>query len=177
MKENAASMDGKNAANCAWYAALYPSILPSPDRTPMVDTIPSFATKPDREDATACHVPNPSGLKMNAIAPPITASSESSASTRPKFPPAKPKLPRNHITAQQRNRMVPAFFRNAHTLSHTLRSTPFGDGAWYAGSSITNGAGSPSNIFVFFKIMQYTITSPMPRKYIAGATHHAPPAM
>ena len=40
---------------------------------------------------------------------------------------------------------------------------------------MTNGAGSPANILVFFKIMPETITASIPRKYALGATHPAPP--
>ena len=106
----------------------YSSTSPSPESTPIVETIPSFATKPERDDATACQVSNPSGAKITAIADPITASKLFSVSTSPNAPSWMPKLERNHITAQQRKRIVPAFLRNAHTLSHTCNSTPFTEG-------------------------------------------------
>ena len=48
-------------------------------------------------------------------------------------------------------------------------STPFTVGTWYAGSSITNGAGSPEKYFVFFSAIPEKITIAMPRKYIPGA--------
>ena len=44
-------------------------------------------------------------------------------------------------------------------------------GQWYAGSSITNGAGSPANIFVFLRRIPEMITAATPIKYVAGATH------
>ena len=47
-------------------------------------------------------------------------------------------------------------------------------GRWYAGSSITNGAGSPTNNFVFFKMIPEQIIENIPRKYADGATHGAP---
>ena len=117
--DTAAIPVGKNCANWSCIDAAYSSTSPSPLSTPIVDTIPSFATNPEREDATACHVPNPSGLKIQAIAPPIEARKHDSLSTIPNVPFWIPNVPRNHITAQQMKRIVPAFLRNAHTLSHT----------------------------------------------------------
>ena len=79
-------------------------------RTPMVETIASFAVKPDREAATGCHSPKPRGANRGAMKPPITASKLFPlSSTRPKPPFSKPNPPRNHITTQARNRIVPAF--------------------------------------------------------------------
>ena len=46
-------------------------------RTPIVDTIASFAVKPEIEAATGCHSPNPSGAKIGAITPPIARVMES----------------------------------------------------------------------------------------------------
>lgn len=48
-------------------------------------------------------------------------------------------------------------------------------GIWYAGSSITNGAGSPANIFVFFRMIPEQMIAAIPRKYADGATQDAPP--
>ena len=48
-------------------------------------------------------------------------------------------------------------------------------GRWYAGSSITNGAGSPENIFVFLSIIPDTTIAAMPMKYADVATHAEPP--
>lgn len=48
-------------------------------------------------------------------------------------------------------------------------------GRWYAGSSITNGAGSPAKSFVFLRIMPEQIIAATPAKYARGAIHHAPP--
>ena len=60
-------------------------------------------------------------------------------------------------------------------LSHILLSTLLTVGMWYAGSSITNGAGSPENIFVFLRIIPEQIIAAIPTKYALGATHEAPP--
>ncbi len=42
-------------------------------RTPMVETIASFAVKPEIEAATGCHSPKPRGAKRGAITPPIAS--------------------------------------------------------------------------------------------------------
>ena len=59
--------------------------------------------------------------------------------------------------------------------SHVALSTAPGVGIWYAGSSITKGAGSPAKIFVFFRIIPEQIIAAIPRKYALVATHAAPP--
>jgi len=46
---------------------------------------------------------------------------------------------------------------------------------WYAGSSITNGAGSPANLFVFFSMMPEMMIAAIPTKYALVATHALPP--
>ena len=59
---------------------------------------------------------------------------------------------------------MPAFLMKDQPRSHMdLRTLP-SVGQWYAGSSITNGAGSPANIFVFFSMMPETIIAAMPKK-------------
>ena len=70
---------------------------------------------------------------------------------------------------------MPAFLTNDQPLSHIERRMLLNVGRWYAGSSMTNGAGSPEKIFVFLSIMPETIIAAMPIKYALGATHHAPP--
>ena len=60
--------------------------------------------------------------------------------------------------------MVPAFLMNAQPRSHMLRRTLPTVGQWYAGSSMTNGAGSPENILVFFKMIPEQMMAAMPRK-------------
>ena len=70
--------------------------------------------------------------------------------------------------------IVPAFLINDQPRSHMLLSTEPTVGRWYAGSSITNGAGSPANILVFLRIIPEVIMAAMPTKYALGATHHAP---
>ena len=45
-----------------------------------------------------------------------------------------------------------------------LRRTLPTVGRWYAGSSITKGAGSPANIDVFFKMIPETMIAAMPTK-------------
>ncbi len=72
-KEKAAIPVGNQLATPA---ATFTASSVSPDtfaRTPIVDTIASFAEKPEIEAATGCHSPNPSGAKIGAIAPPIAA--------------------------------------------------------------------------------------------------------
>ena len=143
--------------------------------TPMVDTIASLAVKPERDAATGCHSPKPSGAKIGANTPPITANRLCPLSTMPKLPSsAKPKPPKNHMTTQARNKIVPALMMKPFRRSHTCMSTVFTLGIWYCGSSMTKGAGLPENGFVFFKMIAATSTATMPRKYMSGATR--PPA-
>ena len=70
---NAAIVDGNQEATpCATVTAS--SV--SPDtfaRTPIVETIASFAVNPEIDAATGCHSPNPSGANSGAITPPIAA--------------------------------------------------------------------------------------------------------
>ena len=123
-------------------------------RTPIVDTIASLAVNPERDAATACQEPNPRGAKSGAIAPPMTARRLSElSSTSPNPSGVKPNPERNHITAHARKRIVPALMMNPLRRSHTCRRTVFALGTWYAGSSITKGAGLPEKGFVFFSIM------------------------
>ena len=72
-KEMADRLVGKKAANWACMSGAYSSISPRPLSTPMVETMPSLATKPLREEATACQVPKPRGAKIQAMAPPMVA--------------------------------------------------------------------------------------------------------
>ena len=90
-----------------------------------MDTSPSLATKPDSVAATGLQSPNPRGAKIGAKKPPIAAIREYSASTNPKVPLCTPKDAKNHITAQQRKRIVPAFLMNAQTRSHTCMRRVF----------------------------------------------------
>ena len=71
--------------------------------------------------------------------------------------------------------IVPAFLMNDQPRSHMLRSTFKSVGIWYAGSSITNGAGSPANIFVFLSMIPEMIIAAIPTKYADVATHAEPP--
>ena len=64
---------------------------------------------------------------------------------------------------------------NDHPRSHIERRMLLTVGIWYAGSSITKGAGSPANIFVFLSMIPDTMIAAIPRKYALGPTHHAPP--
>ena len=123
-------------------------------------------------------LPNPSGAKIQQIAPPmipkillsssISGSNTNAPSTNPKTEPA-------HIRIDERRIIVPAFLINELARSHMERNTFPAVGQWYAGSSITNGAGSPANILVFFSMIPEIITAAIPTKYALGATHHAPP--
>ena len=60
--------------------------------------------------------------------------------------------------------MVPAFLMKDQPRSHMERSTLPRVGQWYAGSSITKGAGSPANILVFFRMIPDTMMAAMPMK-------------
>ena len=91
------------------------------------------------------------------------------SSTAPNPPFSKPKVESTHMTMQARNRMVPAFLIKPQSLSQVCMSTVFADGIWYAGSSMTKGAASPENGFVFFKRMADTSTAATPMKYMRGA--------
>ena len=88
-------------------------------------------------------------------------------------PSTKPKYVVNHTRIVERRIIVPAFLMNDQPLSHIERSRFITVGIWYAGSSITNGAGSPANIFVFFSIIPEIAAIPM--KYADVATQAEPP--
>ena len=59
---------------------------------------------------------------------------------------------------------VPAFLIKDQPRSHIERSTLPTVGQWYAGSSMTNGAGSPANSFVFFNMIPETMIANTPMK-------------
>ena len=142
---------------------------PNPYNIPKVATTFSFAIKPVIA-ATAIFQPSPalvqpSGVKIHAIALPIEARIELfNSSTIPKLPLSHPKLIKNHNTMVDKRMIVPAFLMKDQPLSHMLRSTLETVGQWYAGSSITNGAGSPANIFVFFKMIPEQMIAAIPTK-------------
>ena len=71
--------------------------------------------------------------------------------------------------------MEPAFFTKEEPRSYMDFRMSIGRGRWYAGSSITNGAGSPANHFVFFSTIPEKMMAAMPRKYADGAIQEAPP--
>ena len=97
--------------------------------TPIVETIASFAVKPERDAATGCHSPKPSGANSGAIAPPMMASRLSPlSSTMPNAPSTKPNPARNHMTTHAKNRIVPALTIKPFSRSHTCISTVFTDG-------------------------------------------------
>ena len=73
--------------------------------------------------------------------------------------------------------IVPAFFMNDQPLSHVRRRTEPTVGMWYAGSSITNGAGSPANILVFFRMIPEMMIAAIPKKYADVETIAEPPKM
>ena len=121
---NAAIVEGnQDATPCATLTAS--SVSPATfARTPIVETIASFAVNPEIEAATGCHSPNPSGANRGAITPPITAIKLSAlSSTIPNPSAVNPNPPRNHITTHARNRIVPALIMKPFSLSHTWRST------------------------------------------------------
>ena len=71
--------------------------------------------------------------------------------------------------------MVPAFLMKLQPRSHMLRRTLPRVGQWYAGSSITKGAGSPENILVFFSMIPEMMIAAMPMKYAEVETIALPP--
>ena len=73
-------------------------------------------------------------------------------------------LDRNQTRMVARRIMVPAFFTKDIPLSPMLFKTSIGRGIWYAGSSITKGAGCPANIFVFFNTIPENTMAQTPRK-------------
>ena len=60
--------------------------------------------------------------------------------------------------------MVPAFFMKLQPRSQVLLSTLPAVGQWYAGSSITKGAGSPANLLVFLSMIPEITIAAMPMK-------------
>ena len=81
----------------------------------------------------------------------------------------------NHTNMVERRMTVPAFFMKDQPRSHIERRTFPTVGRWYAGSSITNGAGSPANIFVFLSMIPEIIIAAIPMKYALVATRAEPP--
>ena len=75
-----------NSTDFLFMETAYSSTSPRPLNTPIVETMPSLATKPEREEATACQVPKPRGAKIQAMAPPMTARKLDSVSTSPNTP-------------------------------------------------------------------------------------------
>ena len=82
------------------FTASSASLLHTFARTPIVETIASFAVKPEREAATGCHSPKPSGANRGAIAPPMIASRLSAAVFyhAKSHPSTNPNPARNHMT-------------------------------------------------------------------------------
>ena len=64
---------------------------------------------------------------------------------------------------------------NDQPRSHIERSTLPTVGIWYAGSSITKGAGSPANILVFLSMIPEMMIAAIPMKYAPTATNAEPP--
>ena len=86
----------------------------------------SLAISPVIEATVACQVPQPSGAKIQAMAPPMPARIEwlisSSASIR-KLPSTTPKKLRNQTRIVESRIMVPAFLIKDQPRSHMDRST------------------------------------------------------
>ncbi len=147
-------------------------------RTPNTPTTSSFATSPITVATVAWALSKPSGANIHLIpfpSIPSTLFSSSISTSNPNLPPTAPNLDPAQITIVARRMMVPAFLIKEAPRSHILRNTLETVGIWYAGSSITKGAGSPANIRVFFKIMPEQIIAAIPTKYALGATHQALP--
>ena len=164
-------------ASCPQISVPFSATSANPKRIPNVPTTFSFAMSPVTAATAIFQSPHPRGANNGAITFPIEArilSLSCSASSIPNEPSTQPKLIKNQSRIVDNVMIVPAFLINDHPLSHMLRSTFPTVGIWYAGSSITNGAGSPANIFVFFKIIPEQMIAAIPTKYALGATHEAP---
>lgn len=81
----------------------------------------------------------------------------------------------NQIRTDATRMMVPALLMKDHPRSHMLPSMVPKVGIWYAGSSMTKGAGLPEKALSFFRMMPESSTDAIPMKYTLGATHQAPP--
>ena len=79
-------------------------------------------------------------------------------------PPLKVNACKNQMRIVASVITVPAFLMNDQARSQVERSTLPTVGKWYAGSSITNGAESPENAFVFLSIMPETMIDATPMK-------------
>ncbi len=153
----------------------------NPNNIPKVATTFSFAIRPVTA-ATAIFQPSPAcvhprGVKIHAIALPILdriLESNCSASSIPKPPSVHPKVIRNQRTMVDSKMIVPAFLMKDQPRSHMLRRTAPTVGMWYAGSSITKGAGSPANILVFFSIIPEQMIAAIP---ISHAPHETRPEL
>ena len=168
-KENAARALGNMSITACHNPGSFSPASAIPAITPIVLTMPSLATKPDREAATACREPNPSGVKTGEMNPPITASRLCSCSTRPNFPSANPKLAKATSPCSKRTGSFPLSFKKLHTLSHMHKNCLHIRNMILGQLNHEQGEGSPANIFVFFNIIQAAITANTPMKYISGA--------
>ena len=134
---------------CASVAQVLSS--PPPYRTPIVPTMFSLAIRPVIEATAACQLPQLRGANIQAMPLPIAANMLlpiSSSASIPNAPSTQPNRLRNQSTMVESRMIVPAFLMNDQPRSHIERSTLPIVGRWYAGSSITNGAGSPAKGFV-----------------------------
>ncbi len=135
--------------------------------TPNTPTTSSFATSPMMVAMAAVASPKPRGRKIHLMPlpkTPSTLSDSSSSVLNPRPPFTMPKQDPAQIRMEESKIMVPAFLIKEYPLSHMLLSTFPAAGQWYAGSSMTKGAGFPANLFVFFKMMPEITTAATPRK-------------
>ena len=123
-----------------------------------------MATRPVTAATADFQSAQPSGVKIQAIALPIAARMELSMSTMPNWPSCIPKEEVNQTAMVDRRMIEPAFFTKEEPRSYMDFRMSIGLGRWYAGSSITNGAGSPANHFVFFSTIPEKMMAAMPRK-------------
>ena len=127
----------------------------------------SLAIKPVIDATVACQLPQPSGAKIHEIALPTAANMLlpiSSSASIWNVPSTQPKRERNQSTMVDSRMIVPAFLMNDQPRSHIERSTLPTVGQWYAGSSMTNGAGSPAKGLVFFSMIPEMMIASIPRK-------------
>ena len=155
---------------------------------PNVPTTFSFATRPVIAATAIFQLPHPSGVKIHAIRLPILANDTLSLSSfhcciLPVRRSSAFQMLRLSIRSSARTRqrwlidviIVPAFLMKDQPRSHILLNTfPDCRHSDMPASSITNGAGSPANILVFFRMIPEQMIAAIPTKYALGATHEAP---
>lgn len=139
----------------------------SKSKTPNTPTISSFASIPISVATEALAFPKPSGVNITEIPLPITPkmlASKAMFMSSVKLPPTNPTCENVHIPIEASRMIVPAFFMYELPRSYIECIRFLKVGIWYGGSSITNGAGSLINGFVFFRMIPERTTATTPAK-------------